>query len=247
MNISELVLKERELLKAELQSLKSCQVQYFSFGITATGVIFGLAEKSSTQSPGVIYLIPILILVPLWSVFFDKAASVTRIVGYIRILERILIDEKAYIYIGWENALKNYRNEEESSRAAILVEPFVVAIRAFSAIWLLVDFRRKHRYWAINWMSFFGLGLCSLYMAHLRGVEREYLWLFGAVFTVASIHNAEVLWCLVWGQYEYDRREQSWSKMLRQVDTNQALVPNPVSVASAAGAPVAPDAGSADL
>jgi len=212
----ELILKERELLKAELQSLKNCQVQYFSFGITATGVIFGLAEKVGDKPAiGLVYLIPLLVVIPLWSIFFDKASSITRIVGYLRILEKLLVKDKRYRYEGWENALREFRKREADDRYNFFVEPFVMIFRAFCALWPLVDFRRQHRYWAINWLSFCGLGVCSLYMARLRGAEPKLLILFTALFVVACIHNADVLWCLIRGKFKYDKREEQWQEILK--------------------------------
>jgi hypothetical protein len=208
-----LILKERDLLKTELQALKHCQVQYFSFAITATGVIFGLAEKVGDQPAiGLVYLIPLLLVIPLWSIFFDKATSITRIVGYMRILEVLLVGDRRFRYQGWESSLRDFRKAEKLHH--FLAEPFVMIGWAVCALWPLADFRRKHRYWAINWLTFWGLGICSLYMARLRGADPKILLLFAGLFVGACIHNADVLWHLVGGKYSYDKREERWKEVL---------------------------------
>jgi hypothetical protein len=38
------------------------------------------------------HIFPLVVLIPCWWGFFDKAKTITRIVGYIRILEGILLD-----------------------------------------------------------------------------------------------------------------------------------------------------------
>jgi hypothetical protein len=216
-----LIMKERELLKTELQSLKHCQVQYFSFGITATGVLFGLGVKmgdgatASGATAGLLYLIPLLVIIPLWSIFFDKASSITRIVGYLRVLETLLAQNTGRRYQGWENALKTFREKEARDKHHFLVEPFVVIAHAICAVWPLVDFRRQHRYWAINWLSFCGLGICSLYMAHSSGADPSLVILFAVFFLGACVHNADVLWCLIQGNFRYDKREELWEEVLK--------------------------------
>ena len=115
--------KERELLRAEIQTLKHCQIQYFAITITATGVVLGLAEKlgGSVQKLGIepgrslVYLAPLAIILPCWTIFFDKATTITRIVGYSRVLEQLLTGQaraKNCKYVGWENALREFRKRE---------------------------------------------------------------------------------------------------------------------------------------
>lgn len=214
MNQEDLILKERDLLKTELQALKHCQVQYFSFAITATGVIFGLAEKIPEKTAaGLVYLIPLLLVIPLWSIFFDKASSITRIVGYMRILEALLVGDTRFRYQGWENALRDFRKADKPHH--LLADPFVMLWHAFCALWPLLNFRRMHRYWAINWLSFCGLGICSLYMARLRGADPRILYLFALFFVAACVHNADVLWTLIGGKSSYDKREKLWQAVLK--------------------------------
>jgi hypothetical protein len=226
MDQENLILRERDLLKTELQALKSCQVQYFSFTITATGVIFGIGEKfADKHNVGFVYLIPLLLIIPMWSIFFDKASSITRIVGYMRILESLLVHDNRFHYQGWENALRDFRKADKPN--SFWMEPVKMILHAFCAIWPLVDFRRKHRYWAINWLTFCGLGICSLFMARRSGVEGKFFLLFTVFFIAACLHNADVLWNLVSGKYSYDKREELWQKVLgvQDISANSTVPP----------------------
>jgi hypothetical protein len=209
-----LILRERDLLKTELQALKNCQVQYFSLTITATGVIFGLAEKIADKSDlGLVYLIPLLLIIPMWSIFFDKASSITRIVGYMRILEALLVKDKRFRYQGWENALREFRKADKPN--PFWLDPIKMIWHALCALWPLIDFRRKHRYWAINWLTFCGLGICSLVMAKHSHVDEKFFILFAVFFIAACIHNADVLWNLIGGKFSYDKREELWQEILK--------------------------------
>ena len=210
-----LIMKERELLKSELQSLKDCQVKYFSFTITGTGIIFGVAEKfGEGKANGLIYLIPLLLIIPLWSIFFDKASSITRIVGYMRVIEGMLVGEPNLQYVGWEKALRKFRERDAQLQPKLFSDYWIMVRNAFRAVALLFDFRRQHRYWIINWLTFFGLGVCALYLAKVRGTD-PMLWTGAAVFfAFACLHNADVLWSLVKGKFQWNAREELWTQIL---------------------------------
>jgi len=274
-SLAPLLMKERELLKTELQTLKHCQVQYFAITITATGAVLGLAEKlGAGPGGGLIYLAPLVIILPCWTIFFDKATTITRIVGYSRILEHLLAGQCALSYIGWENALREFRRREhpaprqegakEKARRLrsrikwswadsrqqggrwdrlrslwanlrgqwrplaaryrkglkpLWADLWEMAKNAARSVWLLVNFRREHRYWAINWLTFFGLGFGSLLLAGSRGagLSSATWWALAVLFLLLSMHNADVLWSLVKGPCSYDRREDFWCEILQNM------------------------------
>lgn len=101
--------QERKLLRMELNNLKDCQLKYFTFSLTATGIIFGLIVKFG-DFQSILFLLPLTVLIPSWLVFFDKTKTITRIVAYYMLLETlilhgenffksIMIQRKKYIYI----------------------------------------------------------------------------------------------------------------------------------------------------
>jgi len=116
--------QEHKLLREELNNLKECQVRYFTFSLTATGIVLGIIAKfGSTYFPNTLFLLPLTFLIPSWWVFFDKAKTITRIVAYYRLLETIILNEESSIkeimleskkfkYIGWENSLMFFREWE---------------------------------------------------------------------------------------------------------------------------------------
>ncbi|HHJ19552.1 MAG TPA: hypothetical protein ENJ84_06950 [Gammaproteobacteria bacterium] len=115
MNIhTEIMLKEKDFLRAELQHLKHCQLKYFSLSITVTGVIFGVGAKLESSFDGAIFLAPLLVVIPCWWIFFDKAKTISRIVGYYRVLEELVNGSECYKYIGWENSLEKFRQHQQA-------------------------------------------------------------------------------------------------------------------------------------
>lgn len=105
--------RELKVLRNELDNLKECQLKYFTFSITATGIIFGLiARLGDVSYSGLIYLLPLTVLLPAWLVFVDKAKTITRIVAYYRLLESILLNNLDFNLIGWENSLMRFRDWE---------------------------------------------------------------------------------------------------------------------------------------
>jgi hypothetical protein len=110
MTIAQLhILIDRELgyLRSDLQSLKICQLQYLTLAITSSGAIFGLSVLSDKPSWGIALLAPLCVVLPTWLIFFDKATTITRIVGYQILLEEQLISGTVlFDFVGYENSLK---------------------------------------------------------------------------------------------------------------------------------------------
>jgi len=222
---------EREMLRKELQMLKDCQISYFKISTTATGLIIGLGDKFGTDDflqP--IALAPLLIILPCWFTFYDKATTVTRIVGYYRVLEKILTRQGTFRYVGWENALDEYRKKYGNSISHPMRRRFRAYLRdAFQAIPLLLKFSRTHRYWVINWFTFFGLSFASLALAITFGVEdpgkysainRCGIIFFGSLTLLAIIHTLYMLKNLSdpGGKFSYEKNSSNWEGLLHKPD-----------------------------
>jgi hypothetical protein len=106
--------EEIKNLRTELYNLKECQIKFLTNAVTATGALLGLGtlvEKPAYTA--VVFLFPLAILLPAWWVFFDKATSITRIVGYYRLLEGLTLGKITRIqFIGWENSLNEFRQQQ---------------------------------------------------------------------------------------------------------------------------------------
>lgn len=118
--------KEIEILKEEMRALKECQTKYFCLAVTSTGAIFAYllsgvnvffcndSQYNGTLNSEIIispvFLTPLLIILPLCCIFFDKAQTVSRLVGYYQILECFSLGKyDKNKFIGWENSLSLLR------------------------------------------------------------------------------------------------------------------------------------------
>ena len=88
--------KELDWLREELHNLKDCQVTFLTRSVIATAALLGLAVSLTSDSSfpplGAFYLIPLIVVVPSWWIFFDKATTITRIVGYYRNIETVIFN-----------------------------------------------------------------------------------------------------------------------------------------------------------
>jgi len=100
-------------LRMELGQLKACQIQALTIGVSAAGVMLGLIDKDPENGRVILYLLPLTIILPLWTIFFDKARTISRMIGFIRVQEEICVKNKLSILIGWETAMKHYWSLKE--------------------------------------------------------------------------------------------------------------------------------------
>lgn len=148
--------EEQKLLKNELTQLKGCQLQYFTLTVTGSAALFGLAARSTDYLViGFAYLAPLAIILPCWWIFFDKATTITRIVGYYRVIERMIAEypHSKTQYIGYERALAIYRRKDDK-RAKMKPK----------------DSKQKkirHRYWDINWYTYTSLSFASCILSFI--------------------------------------------------------------------------------
>lgn len=239
--MEDLLLKEKEVLRNELVKLKECQVYYFWSSVTATGVILGLGSKLS-QGDNVTYtllnrfdvtfdantihlLAPVLIILPCWLIFFDKATTITRIVGFYRVIEYKLLnkDDDRHKFLGWENSLflLRYFQREEDNRLLHekMKEYFIAVYKALPLFW---KFHISNRYWIITWGTFFILAsFCySLFM-----IFSNLLWWLKLILFIpmllSTMHNLYILKNLCNGVFSYDYRWDRWKMVLSSTQANE--------------------------
>lgn len=220
---------EQQMLRSELGQLKSCQLQYFALSVTGTAALAGLAamQKGNAELLGIAFLAPLAIVLPCWWIFFDKATTITRVVGYYRVIERMLGDEYPYSginYIGYERALALYRKEEDGDGRSRMEKCQVVReLREAHAPTSDAPTRSssppsvRHGYWQVNWWTYFWLSIlcCLLSAAYLLagGVQ----WWFG-VFPSAGLgvvawfarKTARLKGKVMKGEYTYDENHYFW-------------------------------------
>jgi len=222
MKNKELIYEEHSKLKDELRDLKKCQITFLTFSVTATAIILGFIVKlSPSDTQGVFYLSPLIVLLPAWCVFFDKATTITRIVGYYRILEMLILEKcSANNFVGWENALSGIRNagseELEIKKCAVKKLNTKEWLNFFNVF----TFRKQpHRYWALVFSIFFWLSLLCLFLFLIYNPIEEPFMLLFAIFIASLILyitfiNLNLVFELIYGYHSYDANEYFWRKYL---------------------------------
>lgn len=185
---------EKTALRAEMVSLKNCQITFLTYTVTGTGALLGLAITlvGSSTSPfpllGAFYLIPLTIILPFWWIFFDKATTITRIVGYYRILEELILEPEHQVkFVGWENALADFRNQYNTKSARPLIErrlPLREFVPRFKRQLLLINdtasklfqlllLQTSQRYWLLTYYTFLSLSFLSFSISLISLAQKQ--------------------------------------------------------------------------
>lgn len=207
----ELAGKEHDFLRGELAHLKDCQVKFLTFSVTATAVILGIIGRSNLILPtgskflsGEMWIIPLAVLLPAWWIFFDKATTITRIVGYFRLLEKILLGKvDDYNFLGWENALEEFRKQYTKEKFINLKELFKI-----------LSFRTTHRYWVICYYIFFFLSLICL-IGSWKESNLFIIAFAGGLFLISAVWNIRILWALIDGKYSFNKNNVKWKAIFQ--------------------------------
>ena len=214
MDNKEILLQEKDALRRELKHLKDCQLRYFILSITVTGLVLSIGAKGNGISSSV-YLGPLVIVLPCWIIFFDKAKTITRIVGYYRVLEQMANGNKSFQHIGWENSLCKFRDWQSANKLTYNLETDDDRKETIKQI---LKLNVPHRYWVINYYTFATLSLlsvvCSLADFSLKNI------LFATVslifIAVSMRYNLNMLYDLIDGRNSYDANQNFWEKILKQ-------------------------------
>ncbi len=221
---SHMLEEERRMLRVELQELKRCQLQYFTLSVSGTGALLGVSKLFDKAPTGGFFLIPLVIVLPCWWIFFDKATTITRIVAYTRHLEaglaRIAAGSAARPGLrGWENALGVWRRAQAAKPLPVLV---AILRGLLSAFWIaprLLFTRSLHRYWIVNWITFFALSTVCLALAGTTALAiRWTFWVALAGVLCVAGSAAETLRELLDGKYSFDENERMWDLVIREVE-----------------------------
>jgi hypothetical protein len=210
---------EQCILRSELQELKKCQLQYFLLSIGATGAVFGFSEGSHFEAlNSLIHLTPLLIILPCWLTFFDKANTITRLTGYIRVFIEDQLILNCPTYLGYENALDRFRTAEKKHKFPKMHFELSTII-----------YPTRHQYWKINWLTFLCLSFaCCLYPyftyfknLHFTFSDHRFVFTVYGAFVVATIvstiFSLRILCRLLFGRYSYENVKTFWDKVYADV------------------------------
>lgn len=229
----ELCNREHDTLRTELNNLKNCQVTFLTFSVTTAGVLLGFIKTFSPSNYEIFFLTPLIILLPAWSIFFDKAKTISRIVGYYRIIEMLILDKiSTDNFVGWENALQEFRDSEheEMKIKRVVIDELRKNLRKERktlGLSLRVICSPFRNYWTLVTCVFLCLStLCwilgiipvlaninlSLGLNHLG--ETVVIAVASIVFVYTSIHNLSILYHLLYGKHSYEANEHFWNHIL---------------------------------
>jgi hypothetical protein len=211
---------EQTALRTELQELKKCQLQYFLFSIAGSGAVFGVmnALPSSNSARAALLLAPLVIVLPCWVTFFDKATTITRLTGYMQYLE-LQFSIRHPNYIGYERALDHFRRMERQhppKRVGFL------SVRKWPAFLALLAIRTRHRYWLVNWWTFLILSsaACALPTVFWNNEDKTAVealpmgWLAVAVVSIVALYTLRIVIKLTLGEYSTREVAAYWRKIL---------------------------------
>lgn len=197
MDDASFLIKEYETLQGIIHELKDCQTKYIAISVSFVAAIFGLIAtvnafggneflivNNSTNGfyPMYIvqntifnplYLAPLIILIPVWGIFFDKSRTITRIVGYLVVLENFIKDPLIREnHKGWENSLEEFRENKDFETCVKLdvvkdtvwnsIGPCKQILFFFEVIFVKTG--HYQRYWSWIYATYFWLSISSIAM-----------------------------------------------------------------------------------
>lgn len=177
--LSEIILTTWKSLRREEEFLKLCQFRYFAISVTSVVAFVGYVKTSQVgavegdTTPSWLFLLPLLVTLPCWWIYFDKAKTIARIVGYLRILERLLArddPEDFKKFAGWQSAMGLFR-EKHRDKTLQRVKQIAPAIGLWKQIGRTLTFDTPHKYWTMHFWTFLVLSLTciGLAMSQYRG------------------------------------------------------------------------------
>ena len=140
-------------------------------------------------------LTALLIVCPVWSIWFLKASSITRVAGYLRVLEDIIAGRTGdkYNYIGWENSYFIYRRSLLKSHKILrdlrpkleylIIDSFESLLAAGK---LIRDFEKPYQYNILTWTSYFFIAFTCFLIALWWGWNSD-ASLMKALFVLPAI------------------------------------------------------------
>jgi len=175
---------------------------------------------------GSVALLPLVIILPAWWVFFDKAVSVTRMASYLRITERAISGEDVR-FIGWERAVERFRQEYARERSLLKKSApnrwhkffGLSVVRSFIHSLMGLVRSSTSRYWALVYCSFGGASLLCFgvgaFMSNNTLSRRAVTVLILALslFLWTALFNLRQLTMLVGGLHSYKESEKRWGRI----------------------------------
>jgi hypothetical protein len=160
------------------------------------------------------------VILPCWWIFFDKSTTITRIVGYLKLLEGMIITGKVrpFTYIGWENSLDLRRKIEQNEKTRFSFKNLKIGVKKG------LMFQCTHKYWTICWLTFAGLTATTLFLSYPGEFFILSFWNLSLLISALSLfYNLGVLGALIDGSKSYEKNHEKWKAILRTKDAADVL------------------------
>ncbi len=211
-------------LREEAIHLKNCQLRYFTITVIAVATIFGINTggigSENYRDDLSLFLVPLLIIIPNWWLMFDKAKSISRIVGFQRIVEERIYGDLHGKFLPWEMALQSFRSTDGTLVDKIehrkkILDSNIKPLKQLGVLFLIT----KHKYWVINYHLYFISAALCLYFSSPSGRDRLYLVAWGLVAMLCLVtawFNGRLLFRLSLGHNSYDGNNKIWKIILKK-------------------------------
>ena len=212
------------MIKDELRHLKECQVNFVIYAATLTGLLLGLIFKiGSENSYSMLSLSPLIIIIPYWWIYFDKATTVTRASAYCRIIEEFVLKKKKRNLSGFETDLAKYRKVKDDAGHGLRYPKY-------SEIKQMLKHKTIYRYWIYSYLTFFGLSLLCLILSISHSQKGGSIYLYAIAIPAlfyTMIYNFKVIWHLNYGEYSHKKNYKLWTEILSPKNEKEiAINPN---------------------
>lgn len=223
---------EWESLRKEQEFLKGCQLRYFLLSITSVVAFVGLLNMGPNNIHDFeheipwIFLSPLMIIIPCWLIYFDKAKSIGRIVGYLMILEELLLSQNNNVidsFIGWERSLAKFRHDFITNK--LNRNDNVYDLNFWDQAFRLIFLRSTNKYWTFHFYAFAAASFMCLLLSTTE-IENapKIFWASVAIFICVMIYTFEQLRRLVFGRNSYIAHERKWREtLLEQIAEEQRV------------------------
>jgi hypothetical protein len=213
----DVMISEQKARDEELKFLKDCQVRYFYLAVVATAAVLSLLPHRASLPLNA----PLLIVLPCWWIFFDKATTISRIVSYKRLLETALIEQakdqpaRTFKYVGWETALSYFREHEKELKKKYGPKRSFACVIALT--FKLFFLRHSHKYWMLNFYTFSILSISILLISSqndkANGLSILYSRIIIGLLTYIFLSTITTVYSLVFGNNSYYVNEQVWKHL----------------------------------
>ena len=238
---SGVILEEIKQIREEISSTKKCQVQFVIVSLTAVSILMGyfaVSYANKTDYPMKMYLIPLAILFPIWTIFTYKSISISRMRGYSMVLEDLFHgnNRRKLNLLGWENALDCYQEqfpvnvldyirEIFGKKPSIMLQSYGIITKSEDrniirwikiTLLLLIPFNpNKYRNIVNSVFFWISLSCLILYIGTINSLFNIFNYFMILIFIFFALMNSRTTYSLTEGYLSPFMNKKKWEVVLK--------------------------------